>query len=771
MAFDDEPFADETEPEEAPTDTEEDPAAALDLMADEPDAAEAEPPATDYASEQNIAKLLTHTFLTALASRVKTAADESYKTSAEWRQNTAENLRLYNGDIPDLGGDQKNITAVHLPYAKRAVRIFFSKLFPQLYPPTGDIVNLRVKSPALQEIADRCTIHMNFQLLNDIVEYIPSHDRGMKQLLIEGSIFETWRYDILQKRPVQEIHLAEDFWIPYTAKTDRPDLADVPIKTLVQPYQQHQLEELEAEGYYIGITKSFAHPDGGSTNAIYPEGASYDEAGTPIDVSGGGNLLSRDRPVKDVADANSGVEEPSNDPDGNRKFYEQDRMVKLPGEAAQRMVTICMDESSQQILRVSFCEMDDLKDKARHAAETQVWEQTVQSQMAMHEETIAQHRNAVEMTGHPDPMTGAPLPHPGEEPPPPQPPPPPAPVRKVPWHRHTKYDCDTNPEGALGHGIVDDVKGHNLLANKVSTRGVSLMTLNMLPTGIASRQSKFGRDETPMQLGRINEVQMSSAEVANGAGIKFVQFPPPDPNWYKVVELADQSAQEVTAFDIAAGAPGMSGETATESEMRHSNATDNISAIGQRVNRGRAWSLRNLAYINSLTLPDDGAIVYHDMGDGQGDVPIKVTRADYEAILGELEVTFTCDPSFESKPLKEKRAQKRMQALNAFINAPNAFGMPVVDPVTAIKLLRMAEVDYLKTVDAPTEWISLIRNSQIPQIPGINAPAQPPQPPEGGNPNGPGPQAQAPGPGGMARSGPPNSQPPARRQEGPPPAA
>ena len=178
--------------------------------------------------------------------------------------------------------------------------------------------------------------------------------------------------------------------------TDRPDLANVPIKTLVQPYQQHQLEELEAADYYIGITKPFEHPGGGTTNAIYPEGASYDDAGTPIDVSGGGNLLSRERPVKEAADSNSGMEEPSNDPDGPRKFYEQDRMVKLPGETVQRMVTICLDESSQQIHRVSLCEMDDLKDKARHAAETQIWEQSVQSQMAMHEETLNQHRNAVE---------------------------------------------------------------------------------------------------------------------------------------------------------------------------------------------------------------------------------------------------------------------------------------------------------------------------------------------------------------------------------------
>lgn len=708
------------------------------LLEEAPAMAE-QPPS--YDEVDNLAKVLPKAFLDKLGARVIKAAEDSRKSSEGWRQKTADHLDLYNGVIPDVG-DQENIVPMHLPFSKRALRVFFSKLFTELYPPTGDIVNLKVRSPELEPVAEMCSTHMNFQLTNLIPEYIPSHDRGIKQILLQGSAFEVWWYDVVQKRPCQEICLAEDFWIPYTAKTDRPDMADVPYKTWRKRCQQHELIAYEAEdGYYIGITQAFdGHPDGGTTEPIYPDGMVYGEDGSPKDGGSAPTSSTEDRPVKEAADSHLGFEEQTNDPDAPREILEQDRMVLLPSEQVARMVTVCVDRQTERVLRVSFREMVDRQDLARYEREMQAHEMAVASDQTLFEQANAGWEATVlehQAFGGVDPATGQPLP---ELMPPPEPPPPrqpPAPPRKVPWHRFTKGDCDTNPEGALGHGILHDVAGHNVLANKVATRGVSLLTLNVSPTLIMSRQSKFARGEQQLKLGAINESPLSPDQVRAGAGLFQLQFPPPDPNIYKIIEMADKNCQEITAFDIAAGGAGMSGETATESEMRNSNATANIAAVGQRINRWRAQSLKNLAYINSLTLPEEGVTVWRD---GQ---PIVVTRQHYDMILSELEVTFTCDQSFESKPIKERRAMKLYQTIDQLVNTPVAGTVPAVDPMIGVQLKRAAAAMVLEAAGAPKQWIEMITSGPSPMQ------GQGPAGPEGAGPNGQG-QGQGQGQAGPA---------------------
>lgn len=714
----------------------------------------------DYDSDPNLAKVLPYEFLEKLAAKVIESGEYAYKSSEGWRNKTAEHMRLYNGDIPDAGTDQENITPMHLPFAKRAVRTFKSKLFPSLYPAEGDHVHLKVRSPMLQPIADKVSAHMNFQITNQNVEYVPSHDRGMTQVLIEGTIFETWRYDVLQKRSCQDIHLAEDFWIPYTAKSDRSDMADIAFKTLRHRYEQHQLEALEAADYYIGVTKPFQHIDGRSTDPIFAPEDAYSEAGTPTDAPGE-TTASVDTPVKDVIDENIGLEKQgSTDPDGQREFWEQDRMVKLPGETEARMLTICLDRSTGRILRAAFCEMVDLADKARFNREMAAKEAADQAADAMYQQAMMAHSQPIL-----DEVTGAPIAAPAQmgmpAPLPPERAPDPAPVKRVPWHRHTRYDCDVNPGGALGHGILHDVAGHNILANKVATRMVSLSTLNMLPTFIYSRQSRFGRDDFQLKLGKGNESPLPPQQVQAGAGMFQFQFPPPDPNGYKIIDLADKSCQEVTAFDIASGGPGMSGETATESEMRHSNATDNISAVAQRYNRARAASLKNLAYINALTLPDEGEMVYFDGEE------IRVYREDYEAVLSELEVTFTCDPTMASRPLRERRAKELVMAVVQATSPHPALMVPVVSPPTAVMMLRLAQIEVLKAMGAPAEMAEMIKNDPMP-FPQGPTPMEPGGPPQGADPNGAPPEGAGPPGGEMDGGGPPQDggQPPGA--EGPP---
>jgi hypothetical protein len=780
------------------------------------DAAEGEmppgPPAIPEGWERmpNLATVLPVIFLTSLGAIVYRDFETDWDSGKEWREQCARYLDLHNGNAPETMGDQENITIVHLPYVARAVQLFHSKMFMALYPPTGDFVALQVSRPALESTARRCGRHMNDALRNEIVEWVPSHDRGQKQQLIRGSTFEVWYYDELQERPAQEICLADDVVVPYKRKSDRVDMADVPRITWRKRYYLHELEELEERGYYVSIRKPNREAP-----ALYPSDP-YDAAGAPVSAPPEPNS---DDPSKEVDNRTTGATKPTEDNDGQREILEQDRWLVLKplGEKRARAVTVCIDRETQRVLRVTLREKDDPKDKKRYQADMQVHAERTAALQAhaqqQHEAATASHAEGVQFGMiHPE------TPPPVFQPPPALPPPPP--IKRVPWHRWTHYICDVNPEGFYGHGVPHKVAGQNIVANKIATRAISLLTMTLLPTGIMSRQSKFARGETQIKLGKMNESPLAPAVVQAGAGLFFLKYPPPDPQWTKLIELMDASCQEQTAFDIAAGGPGMSGETATESENRHSSALDNVSMIASRSNLARANSLRNLAYIYSQTLPDGGVKVRAqpqgaqpempappaaappppasptgppapsplDMMGPQGPPPSEgappgmlppemmqpppeplplddpeeftVTREDYEAICDDMQVTFTCDPRLASRPQKVRDAMKGFQTMLQVVTTtvgPN--GPPILDPITSVIVVREGAAEVMEAMDR-SQVAKRIRSAPPPSPPPAGMPpagpgAGPGGPPRKGSngPNGPPPGAGMDGGGGGAPPG------------------
>jgi hypothetical protein len=736
-----------------------------DGMPDADAAAPAPPPAAvEYGQQDNLAATLPPEYLKHVGSLVLDQAIRDKKSMKGWLDKAAFFQKLHNGDIAESIPDQPNITPVHYPFFKRGVRMFHSKLFPALFPADGEVVAFKVRSPHLEELAFKCSAHMNQVLKNECIEYEPSHDRASTQFLVQGCFFEGWTWNPLLGRPSNEICQADDFWISYKAKDDRPDMANVPRKTWRLYYEQHELEELEANGYYVGVTQ-------GDDPLFDPE-TSYNEAGAPNTgvISTRGDGID-DKPVRDVQDSFTGVEEPTDDPEAPRQVLEQDRMLRLPGEKRQRAVTVCIDKETCKVLRLVLREQDDRADKQRWKRETAKAESQFATATAQFNSDMQAFQASTQPTEKMDPMTGQvvllpPTAQPGALPPePPQPPPPVAPPKRVPWHRWVKYDCQINTAGVLGLGLGQDIGGHNKIADMIGTRAVSNMTLTMSPTGLISRQMRMARGEITLTLGKFNEVNLSAAEVERGAGMHQIQFPPVAPDWYKAVDQQDKSCQEVTAFDVVMGAEGKSGETATENENRSSASTSNISVVGGRYNRSRAYSLRNLAYIYSQTLPDDGVVVYVAteslpppppaapmMGPpgqdstfdpnaqpmGQPDMaappgmapppmlptpppppkltPLVVTREDYEQILDELEVTFTCDPQMESQAVKERRAMKLFQLAMQIATTPMDPTGPMLDPVTNRMLMRGVAGKVLEAVGAK-EFKQLLEAAPMPAPP------------------------------------------------------
>jgi hypothetical protein len=726
-------------------------------------------PPPDYASIVNLAETLPEDTLRAIAARVIKNKEMDLESGKKWRETQARHLKLFGGEIPGKT-DQKNVLYVHLPYLTKAALMFHSKLHKHFFPATGDICGAVATRPEQKQLARKRTRHLNMYVRKRCPEYIPSHDRGGLATLIFGSQFSVWFYDPVERRCKFEFISTDNLILPYKHTSDRVDLADVPRITWRKEYHRHELEAMgdpdpeTGVAYYANVDKLFPRP--------------YGKDGAPMDSGAGEAPKTDEMPVKAAQDKLMGTAEPTDDPDAPRTILEQDLWLALPGEKRQRPVTVCVDSGTSTVLRLVLREKDDPKDAARFKHELFLQNVELQAKMADYTSRMVRFQNGDYDQGPPDPMTGMPTPVPMQHPgPPPQPTPPPKPARKVPHNRFTHYVALPNPDGIYGYGLGYLIEGHNITANEVMSLYVSLMRMNLLPTFLYSRQARMPRGDFKLVLGEGIEVPLPPEQV--GKAIFQFQFPQGDPNAFKVEERQDRAVQQVTADDIIGGAPGMSGQTAAETEIRASNASDNISMIAVRYNRARGNEIQVLAYLLSQTLEEpDSFFEVKDAAKPPPGSPMEasapeqeveefvVTKEDY---IDEFDVFFTCDPELSSRPQREKTA---LQGFNVAMQVCQAAAgpVPIVDPQTGVMLIRNAAAEYFRALEM-SDQAELILASPMPNAT--------PAPGTGGMPPGPGgPDKPPPGPpggphgsGNGAMDGPPGHPPPAGPPPGPPPGA
>lgn len=733
------------------------PAASPPVLPPMPDAAALAEP-VKYMSGRNYAEDLPEEFLKAVGARVIRNKEIDSASGKKWRERQARHLNLFAGEIPGRSDAQKNIVYVHLPYLTKAVLMFHSKLHKHFFPATGDICGVVVSRPEDKQKGRKMSRHMNMYVKKRMPEYVPSHDRGGVQVLLFGSAFSVLFYDPAERRVRFEFCSSDDIILPYKHKSDRVDLADVPRITWRKYYYRHELEALSdpdpdtGVAYYVGVEKLYTQP--------------YGKDGQPTD-SGAGEASKDDKEVQEAGNKLMGVEPSTDDPDASREVLEQDCWIALPSEKRQRPCTICVDTATSSVLRLVLREKDDPKDAARFKHEMFMNQAEFQARMADYQQRLVRYQNGDYDEGPPDPMTGMPtpipIPHPG---PPPQPGPPPKPARQVPHNRFTHYQCLPNPDGIYGYGLGYLVEGHNITANEVMSLYVSLMRLNLLPTYLYSRQAKMPRGDWKLVLGEGVESPLPPDQI--GKAIFQFQFPQGDPNAFKVEERQDRAVQQVTADDILSGSAGMSGQTAAETEIRASNASDNISMIAVRYNRARANEIVTLAYILSQTL--DEPDTFFEVKDNPN-APTEevdeyvVTKEDY---IDEFDVVFTCDPELASRPQREQTALRGFNVAQQIAGAM-AGPMPVLDPRTQVMLIRAAAAEYFRALEM-SDMAELVMASPMPN-PDAGPPPGAPPPHGGPGPGGPGGPPGGPHGNGHAEppmAGPPGDGPPQRPPGGPP---
>lgn len=676
------------------------PSFGMDGAAADPTAAVAAPP-VDYENVENLAEQLPAEFLKLVGEHVVKYSDMDYEGAGDYRKVVARHMRLWAGELPEDWTGEKNVLYVHMPYLTKAILLFHSKLHRNFFPATGDICGVKVSRPSGLDLERRVSRHLNLTLQKRVPEYVPAHDRGGMQVLLKGSAFSVWYHDPIEERPAFEFCSTDDIRVPYKHKSDRVDMADVPRITWRKPKYRHELQRLKRAKYYINVEKLYTKPLG-------PDGAPVTDATSEAKDSGSAS-------VQKVADQIMGVKGyDSEDAFKPRFILEHDTWLALPipgQEDIERPVTVHVDEETKAVLRLSYRERPDPKDHARFKREEAEHAAQVESATAMHADTTAQIQqqydqqmeefNAAVAQGMTPEMPQLP-----DMPLAPQPPTPPKAAKKIPWNRYTHYGCIPNPEGFYHFGLGKLIEGHNITANEVMSLYVSLMRMNLRPTGWYSKNIKAPRGEFEMELGKMKESHLQPGQLDKA--IFTFQFPPPDANAFKVEERQAQAVQEITADDIVGGGQGLSGQTATETEVRSGNAMDNINMIAARYNRSRTNEIQVLAFILSETLPDDGDSFFIEKKLPKGPLDQDQPQAEFDELIvhredyqEQFDVHFTADPNLSSQYQREQSSMKLFAIAERLVAAKTADGTPALDPPTAIKLIRGLGSEVFRAHERP----------------------------------------------------------------------
>lgn len=712
---------------------------------------QAPPPPRNYTQDANLVAQLSPVEQEAVAKTVLDNYERDWDSGKKFRARRVRQVELFAGVMPAKPPGHEKIAQIHLSIIAQSVLILHATIHGQLFPPTNYIYGARAVTPAAYERVRRLGLHMNWQVTTKIPEYLPANDRGMMQWLIYGTMFDCWYYDPIEKRPCYEVIQSDDLVMPYTSKSVRYDLADVPRKTRKLRKYQHEVEQLRDAGFWENVDKLFEDdPD----EAAAAEVDALTPGSAPTRMRRGEPQSEDKAPMQKAEDRIQGQERSADDPSAPRLILEQHCWLKLPGEKSQRAVVVTVDYDTKTMLRLCLREDEDPRDRSRFDREQQANEAHMQAQQAQYESAMSgwsgmmqdaqQPKPVLDETGQQvaHPQTGEPQFHPPpppedlpQQPPEPKAPPPPAPVRMVPVEWFTKYGCIPNPEGIYDFGVGYLLEGDNVAADTLMSQYVSAMTLSLFPTFLYSKQAKMQRGDLQLRMGEGIEVPLPP-DLLQKAFFQF-QFPPPPNAVQKIIETREESARQlVGASNILTGDVGGNNETATSVQIRSNAARMNLAEMGNRFNNARATSMKNLARLNAKTL--DPVEYFSVTMPGQQSVPPQeetIARDDY---LEDFQVTFHCDPRLASQP---QRVQDALALLTQLLQIPPG----AINPQAQQMAISMALVGYLRALDRD-DVAAIIENAPPPQ--------PPPQP---GAPNGPGAGESGPGgPGGGPPPGPGN---------------
>lgn len=660
-----------------------------------------------------------------------------WESSEEYREKRKANYQMFTGFLQKKTFPFENCANAHVPLMLERLLRLSANVYAEIFADRDTIFAVKPTGPDDYETAEKLTLHGNYQLRNELTDFLYQQEAGIQEFFNAGSVFcHSW-YDPIQRRNRHDIMNCEEFVIPYVQTTVQVDLSDVPWKARIIRKYRNELQTLRDE-------KEWSQVD----EVLSKSPPSWDVL----------ELKNRDQ-----AAAHEGIRAPESDPTAPYTFYEYHGFLRMPGEKRDRPICAIVESQNKTVVKLYTREEEDWRDRERFNAQT-IEYQRYQQDMQQHEQDMQHHMQVQMQQDELSARLQAPDIDPVERdmlmqglqaeqvamPPEPVAPEwftgaPPEPIRRVPVENFAHGRCINNPSGALGLSFGAVLADLNRLADESFNRLYDSATLANIWSIIVPEGMDFGSSTVALSPGKIFRVKGVQTDQLKNQIVEL-RAGQANPQLMDVVRFASDNADSaVAAPGVLSGEPGKSGETFRGIATRVEKATKQLSAAGIRYLGFLDRILVNNARLNSLFLPENEIVQVSDrfmdvrkdvMGpDGKPARKIEVGRDMYRRSYA---VTFTADVRFTSQAQRISEADEIVGMIGQ---------MPPLQQNPAFTYAAIAEALRAR---GKQNMIPLLGPAPPAPTTPFGQPPPPPPPP-------PGPPMP---PGGPPGAGPPNGGPP-----------
>lgn len=562
--------------------------------------------------------------------------DKCYDSSAKFRKKTADNWRLFIGDLPPKNWPYKGCANANVPIIIENISRNSMRAFGELFGDWFAVFGAVPLGPGGQEEAELATVHSNWQIREQITDFKRQMYRLTLGYFFIGDMTGHSYYDLVRRSNRHEILTPDSFCVPFTYTSTQPDYSDCPYYSKIMNFYRHDIEERR---------DSWVHVD-----EVLEEEASHE-----------------DNPRQEMAEKvakTQGIEPGETTAPYKVIWYEG--WMKLPNQDRDRWCRVIVDYKTHHVMELVLLEEADWQDVERYNAQMMELE-SYRTEAAGYQAMLAEQKMQVagvaqdalsmrDMMGEeqkqavvdglneamsmqpPPPVAPTWLSNPDD------PMAEPDPVKTSPIYLFTHF---VNIEPLVGsYGIGWGVMQGDLsrAANTMFNQWVDAATLSNVWAIVKSDQLKF-KEPFNWAPGAMNEViGMSGEEIA--ANMHEMKAGPPSPELIQGVNLLYQwASSSMQSPAVLSGEPGKSGESAKLQLSRVEQATKQISVTTRKLADDLEYLAKNNAKLNRVHMPDEEII---SVAQARG-APIQTFQIKRSLYDRNYRFTITADLRFTSK--------------------------------------------------------------------------------------------------------------------------
>ena len=199
----------------------------------------------------NLADYISDGELAEIAGDILGDIDADIASRKDWMQTYTDGLELLGLKIETRSEPWEGACGVYHPLMSEALVKFQAETVMETLPPSGPVKTVVIGRETVDKMAaaDRVQKDMNYQIMEEMPEFRPEHERMCWGLGLSGNAFKKVYYDPSLERQVSLFVPAEDLIVPYGAS----DLRTADRVTHIMRKTKNELRKLQIAGFYRDI--------------------------------------------------------------------------------------------------------------------------------------------------------------------------------------------------------------------------------------------------------------------------------------------------------------------------------------------------------------------------------------------------------------------------------------------------------------------------------------------------------------------------------------